>query len=84
MSDCRSCHAPILWAMTASGKRMPMDPDPVATGTFALTLDDPPTAIHAPATVPAGTVRLGADGFPARFTSHFATCPNASQHRRKK
>lgn len=43
VKSCRSCGADIHWIETASGKRMPVNPD---------------------------------------GTSHFATCPNADQHRK--
>ncbi len=29
VSDCRSCGAPIFWAITPSGKRIPLDAEPV-------------------------------------------------------
>lgn len=67
-SRCRSCNAEIIWAVTATGKRMPVDAAPSANGnihlegTTAIVLDEP------------------VDG--AR-TSHFATCPNADQHRKR-
>ena len=42
---CRSCGAPMIWTVTAAGKRMPLNPD---------------------------------------GTSHFASCPNAAEHRKPK
>ena len=30
LSECRSCHAPIVWTTTSNGKRMPVDADPIA------------------------------------------------------
>lgn len=35
-AECRSCHAPILWCVTARGKKMPVDPP----------TDDEPTTSH--------------------------------------
>jgi hypothetical protein len=29
MSECSSCGAPILWALTLNGKRIPLDVEPV-------------------------------------------------------
>lgn len=70
-STCRSCGAPILWVKTEAGKRMPIDAKPERR----VVLD--PLA-----------VRLGADELTARvvdtYVSHFATCPNAAQHRKAK
>lgn len=83
MSDgCRSCAAPIAWAVTVKGRRMPLDRDPVADGN--VTVDGPLDGPSPPmATVhPAGQVPLD-DGDGARYVSHFATCPNAGQHRRR-
>lgn len=68
MSTCRSCGAEILWAVTANGKRMPLDAQPVP-GLFAIR-DLPghdPEATSPPISV---------------YRSHFATCPNADQHRK--
>lgn len=80
MSTCRSCGAPVTWAITASGKRMPVDPEPVEGGNVVL---------H-PALVPGGsptaTVMPPTDDDPPpvfpRHLSHFATCPHANEHRR--
>lgn len=75
---CGSCRAPVIWAITAAGgKRMPIDADPVDGGTIVLSADDPPIA----SVVAPDQMLLGDDG--VRYTSHFATCPNADQHRRR-
>jgi len=71
MARCRACNAEIIWAVTDSGKRMPLDAEPAErpTGVFALdTSCDPPhatSAAHQPV-----------------YLSHFVTCPNADQHRK--
>ena len=33
---CRSCHAPVIWAVTSAGKSMPVDRDPAEDGSIAL------------------------------------------------
>jgi len=71
---CRSCGAPILWAETPKGKRIPIDPTPVPDGNIFLVTREggrPPLAM------PAIT------GNPDRWKSHFATCPNADKHRKR-
>jgi len=70
MSTCRSCNAPILWARSAKGKRrpMPLDPEPVPGGNVEL-VDGEAWVVKPDPNVP-------------RYVSHFATCPNAGQHRR--
>ncbi len=71
---CRSCGAPIVWAATERGRRMPLDPGP-------YTGDDPRGlfVIHSGVAlaVPAGAFQ----GEPL-FRSHFATCPDAAGRRR--
>lgn len=71
---CRTCRAPIIWASSYGGARIPMDADPNA-GKFALHMDEHGT-VHADMT------EAPASGEP-RYTSHFATCPDAEQHRRR-
>lgn len=69
MSVCRSCNASIRWERTAAGKPIPLDPEPVEDGNLALRED--------------GRV-VNAQGCPPgpRYVTHFASCPNASEHRR--
>ncbi len=79
MSTCRSCRARVLWVVTDGGKRMPVDADPVPDGTLVIAdrgADDTP---HVTSVAPDA---LLIDD-PPRYRSHFATCPNADQHRRR-
>ena len=71
MAQCRSCGASIVWAVTEKGKRIPMDAEPLAfrPGEFLLTASDPPEAT---------TMNLKV------YRSHFATCPNANEHRKER
>lgn len=68
---CRSCGKPILWATTINGKPTPLDPDPIADG--PLTIVD--GVVHR--TAPDAEDKSG-------YVSHFATCQNAAEHRKKK
>jgi len=68
--ECRSCHAPILWSMTPKGKRIPLDPEPVDRGNIDIGED----GIARVALVETGKMR---------HVSHFTTCPDAPQHRRR-
>lgn len=74
---CRSCGASIVWARTRQrGKFIPLDAEPTALGNLVIAPPwgaDPPTVDHF--TSDAGVAR-------ERYTSHFATCPNAKLHRR--
>lgn len=79
--ECRSCNALIVWTTTSKGKPMPCDVSPSAEGTFYLfRLPDRIDAVHVDGADPRAA-RAKARG-DKRYTSHFATCPNAAQHRK--
>lgn len=71
---CKSCSAPIRWGtVRGSGKHMPLDYDENEGGNVFL-LEN-------------GTCEIGRQQDPTprgatRHFSHFATCPNANEHRR--
>jgi hypothetical protein len=67
MSTCRSCGADITWAVTTRGRRIPLD---TAIKNVAIPATDP--ALDGPVTVT----------FVSGHETHFATCPNADEHRR--
>jgi hypothetical protein len=75
---CRSCGAAIIWEpSTASGKLMPLDAEPHPDGNIVL--------------IPAGAMVLSKETAETgkrigsrRYRSHFATCPDAAQHRKPK
>jgi hypothetical protein len=79
VSECRSCRAPILWAQTERGRRIPLDPEPYtgddSRGLFVIRHDD--DCVWVLATTP--------DAFPGEphYRSHFVTCPQAGAWRRK-
>lgn len=81
-STCRSCSAPIEWAVTDKKmRRIPLDPLPDG-------LDRSPNANLAAVgrKVPTGEVlvsAVGKDHPQATRISHFATCPNAKRHRKR-
>jgi hypothetical protein len=74
---CRSCGAPIIWCVTESGRKMPVDFAPTPSGNVAIRpADGGWEAIVAGPLEPV-------DGCTSiRRTSHFATCPDAQKHRR--
>jgi hypothetical protein len=81
MSDkdtCRSCGADIWWAITAKKKRMPVDPPGTHPEPNVPVWRDTLTGILYATAEP----RPGMPVTPT--TSHFATCPNAARHRRKR
>lgn len=75
MNTCRSCGAPIMWAATPKGRRMPMDPEPTPAGNRQLVdrAGLAPLSLAVDATTPPEV---------PRYTAHFATCPNAQAHRK--
>lgn len=82
MNTCRSCGARIRWVVTTAGKRIPLDEDPVDGGNVLLheAIDGrEPIATVVGKSV--GPSLFGDDG--PRYVSHFATCPDADQHRRR-
>jgi hypothetical protein len=75
VSACRSCGAPILWAVTPGGRRIPLDADPDDAGNIALDT----SSLKAVAVFVADAD--GTDTRP-RYRSHFASCPQAEGWRR--
>lgn len=66
-AKCKSCGAPIMWATSArTGKAMPIDAEPTPNGNVCL------VAGQARPYTP-DDAKLHRD----RYTSHFATCPDA-------
>ncbi len=76
-STCRSCDAPIIWAVTTREQLMPVDADPSTDGNVELVtrqLNVAPLAIvHAQPPLGAGPLRM----------PHHATCPDAAKWRRR-
>lgn len=71
MSDtCRSCGAAIAWAWTEKGRAIPLDAAPVSNGNIKLEPTNGPKLL---------AIVVG-PGHGDRV-SHFATCPNAGEHR---
>ena len=69
-SRCRSCAAPIAWRVSPAGKRLPLDPEPTESGNVVV---DGTTARALSADALADL-----DVWTPRYTSHFATCPDAN------
>lgn len=68
---CRTCEAPIIWATTKSGVSMPLDEQPTPKGNMVIVAGKTWHANEADR-------RLHR----SLYTSHFATCPDADEHRR--
>lgn len=89
MAECSSCHAPIRWATIAStGRSIPLDPEPVPTGNL-IYVEEPAGDGDGTTVRVVGPPRpdgglIGDEYAGRRFVSHFATCPNAAHHRKKR
>lgn len=74
-ATCRSCEAPVFWIKTAAtGKAMPLDATPNPDGNVVIRGGLAHVLKH-------GDLLVQGE---RRFTSHFATCANAAQHRKAK
>lgn len=78
---CQSCGAEVIWADTITGRRMPLNKYPSKSGNIILGLrrDDVPLALVQTAQSLARLLLKGE----RLYTSHFATCPNATKHRKQ-
>ena len=77
-ATCRSCQGSIEWATMPTGRLMPIDALPDPSGNLAVKRDE---RRELRGRVVTDAEPLRGDEKPA--TSHFATCPNADQHRRR-
>lgn len=92
MAICRSCRAPIFWAVARKangdiGSPMPVDTEPNAAGNLEIVDrtrrlgDDDWTPVVRVLRKGEGDTLPGLPT-PDRFVAHFATCPNAARHRK--
>lgn len=76
---CKSCGARVIWAVSALGRKLPVDAAPDPAGQWWLTTDDPratvPNFRRVDLYTPEGT---------PHYTSHFVTCPEAGKWRKEK
>lgn len=81
MAVCSSCGAPIIWARTEKGRRMPLDPGAREDGNVAR-LGAQVGGDLLVEVLPAGHTATSGD--PLRFVTHFVTCPHADQWRKER
>lgn len=82
--NCRSCGAPIRWAVSlTTHKRMPLDAEPTRDGNIGV-VEWRTQESGLPLPVVAYNPSTGTQRTPYRYTSHFATCPQAKHWRKKK
>ena len=91
VKECRSCGAEITWCVTESGKKMPVDRNPVPGGNIRLIQHDPnhpPLALYdAKKELAGAALQLPLDeedeAKPLAYVSHFSTCPEARNWRKQ-
>ena len=82
MSKCRSCGAQIIWIRMASGKKMPVDAEPV---TYWARMGGTEKIVTPNGEVVSCELQgEDKDATGIGYKSHFSTCPYADKHRRKK
>ncbi len=75
-STCRSCGAPIIWAITKTGRKIPLDAEPFEGGrVWAAQTERGFTAFFPPD----GQEVEGC----VEYRSHFTSCPHAKKHRKR-
>jgi hypothetical protein len=77
---CRTCKAPIRWAVTEQGRPIPLDLDPQPDGNICL------AAAHAHGGMARAIVipeQRRADWEGELYRAHWATCEFADEHRRR-
>jgi hypothetical protein len=82
-ATCRSCGAPMRWAESLTTKKqMPLDVEPTETGNIGVVeWVERPSRLPLP--IVAYNPSTGTQATPYRYTSHFATCPQAAQWRKR-
>jgi hypothetical protein len=71
-NNCKTCGAKIVWCKTTKGKIIPVDMYSLPESDKTLLIDRWRNGDDTPLIFN-----------PQKHTSHFATCPHASQHREK-
>lgn len=83
---CSSCGRLIIWAVTKNGKPMPVDARAVGNGNIELVPAGDPREPPAALMLDKQGEREISPGVKhspmLRYVSHFATCPNAAEHRK--
>lgn len=88
IQKCRSCKTKVIWCETITGKRMPVDAEPVADGNLRLLPRDGGfNRVVAPLALYANQIATFKDWESAvskeRYVSHFATCPDKASWRKR-
>jgi hypothetical protein len=80
MPSCRSCGKRITWLKTAGGKAIPVDEDPTENGNIVIDVER--CQLVARVFKDAEAAKAAGAEEP-RYISHFVTCPDAPEWRRR-
>ncbi|MDF3309787.1 hypothetical protein P3H15_32735 [Rhodococcus sp. T2V] len=81
IQQCRSCREPIVWTVTKhSGKRLPVNPEPTEKGDVLV--EHRGSVLYSGIVLAAYREQQLKDGNPL-YLSHFATCPQSAQWRKR-
>lgn len=88
-SACRGCGAPIRWAVTEGGNRIPLDAEPDEAGNCIIIAKSVPgsSALTPVVRVLGGSQEAifgGPDPDEPRYRAHFVTCPDADSFRKRR
>lgn len=72
-ATCSSCSEPIIWCRTETGKRMPVNVEPIPEGNLVLSPGPLPTV--------RSVSRAGREPGQRLYVSHFSSCRQADKHR---
>lgn len=77
-ATCRSCDAPIKWVEMPSGKKNPVDAEPVEGGNVIIEVDEEKQCTGRVLNDPEARRKHGGPF----YRSHFSTCPDAKKFKR--
>lgn len=78
---CRSCQAPIIWVKTEKGKPMPLDAESGGDGANFIKLRVDPNGDKIVHFVKGRELETNTAPL---YRSHFVSCPNRDEHRKKR
>ncbi|GAC1521682.1 MAG: hypothetical protein NVS3B1_06210 [Marmoricola sp.] len=73
---CKSCGAPLLWAITEKGRQMPLDPEPHPDGNLLVRAESIPSVTGAYEITQHYVYPLNGNKTADRYVSHLKVCPN--------
>lgn len=75
-AKCSACGAAIIWTTTEAGKQAPIDAEPCADGTIAISIDGRLSEV-------VKDPKLAREAGMKLHKNHFSTCPDAAKFRKK-